>query len=73
MPDLIYYLLCAVCVGAVLLGINMMSKVKTAVQGNALSAAAMVMAIAMIFFTRVGGTPAGIIIALLLALAAMGG
>ena len=70
MPDLIYYLLCAVCVGAVLLGINMMSKVKTAVQGNSLSAAAMVMAIAMIFFTRVGGTPAGIIIALLLALAA---
>ena len=70
MPDLIYYLLCAVCVGAVLLGINMMSKVKTAVQGNALSAAAMVMAIAMIFFARVGGTPAGIILALLLALAA---
>ena len=70
MPDSIYYVLCAVCVGAVLLGINMMSKVKTAVQGNALSAASMVLAIAMIYFSRAGATVTGIIIALWLALAA---
>ena len=70
MPDSIYYILCAVCVGAVLLGINMMSKVKTAVQGNALSAASMVLAIAMIYFSRAGATVTGIIIALWLALAA---
>ena len=70
MPDSIYYLLCGICVAAVLLGINMMSKVKTAVQGNALSAAAMVMAIALIYFTRVQATLASVIIALLIALAA---
>ena len=70
MPDSVYYLLCGVCVAAVLLGINMMSKVKTAVQGNALSAAAMIMAMAMIYFTRVQATGAAAIIALLIALAA---
>jgi len=70
MPDSVYYVLCGICVAAVLLGINMMSKVKTAVQGNALSAAAMVLAIAMIYFSRVSATGIGIIIALWLALAA---
>ena len=45
MNDLTYYLLCGVCVAAVLLGINLMSKVKSSVLGNGLSAAAMVLAI----------------------------
>ena len=70
MTDFLYYALCGICVAAVLLGINMMSKVKTAVQGNALSAAAMVMAIGLIWFTRAGATGTSVIIALLLALAA---
>jgi hypothetical protein len=52
MPDLIYYLLCAVCVGAVLLGINMMSKVKSSVRGNALSAVAVIFAMALVFGLR---------------------
>ena len=43
MSDYLYYLLCGICVAAVLLGINMMSKVKSSVLGNGLSAAAMVM------------------------------
>ena len=49
MNDIVYYALCGVCVLAVLFGINLMSKVKTAVKGNALSATAMVLAIAIIF------------------------
>jgi len=69
MTDLVYYILCGICVSAVLLGINMMSKVKTAVLGNGLSAAAMVMAIALIFFTRVGATESAVIISLCIALA----
>ena len=44
MPNFLYYALCGICVAAVLLGINMMSKVTSSVKGNALSAAAMVMA-----------------------------
>lgn len=70
MRDLTYYLLCGICVAAVLLGINMMSKVKSSVQGNALSAAAMTMAIALIYLTRVGATAFTVIIALWAALAA---
>ena len=69
MPEHIYYILCAVCVGAVLLGINMMSKVKSSVAGNGLSALAMVMAMVMIYATRVGDTGTTVIIALLVALA----
>ena len=70
MNDLTYYLLCGFCVAAVLLGINMMSKVKSSVLGNGLSAAAMVFAIALIYMTRVGATSMGIILALCVALAA---
>lgn len=35
MSDFIYYLLCGICVVAVLWGINLMSKIKTSVLGNA--------------------------------------
>ncbi len=52
MNDYIYYLLCGICVILVLFGINLMSKVKTAVAGNGISAVAMVMAIVLVFFTR---------------------
>ena len=69
MPDFLYYILCGVCVVAVLLGINAMSKVKTAVKGNGLSAAAMVFAIALIFATRVWAAGTGVIVALCVALA----
>ena len=53
MNDLLYYALCGVCVIAVLLGINLMSKVKAAVKGNALSAAAMLLAIVIVFVIQV--------------------
>ncbi len=44
MSDLLYYILSGVCVALVLLGINLMSKVKLSVTGNALSAVSMVFA-----------------------------
>ena len=69
MTDLTYYLLCGLCVAAVLMGINLMSKVKSSVLGNALSAAAMVLAIALVYCTRVGDTGRGVLIALWIALA----
>ena len=70
MSNLTYYLLCGICVAAVLLGINLMSKVKTAVQGNGLSAAAMVMAMTMIFFMRAWAADVSVIVAICVALAA---
>ncbi|MBQ6798352.1 MAG: NAD(P)(+) transhydrogenase (Re/Si-specific) subunit beta [Oscillospiraceae bacterium] len=69
MSNFVYYALCGICIAAVLLGINMMSKVKTAVQGNALSAAAMILAMALIFFMHVKGAGIGIVLAILAALA----
>ena len=69
MNNLTYYLLCGLCVAAVLLGINMMSKVKSSVRGNGLSALAMAFAIGLICVTRIGSTGAAVIIALVLALA----
>ena len=69
MSNLVYYLLCGICVVAVLWGINLMSKVKSSVLGNALSAAAMAVAIALIWATRVGATGLALILALCLALA----
>ena len=69
MNDLIYYILSAVCVAAVLLGINAMSKVKTSVFGNALSAAAMVMAMGLIWITRWETASAAAVISLCAALA----
>ena len=69
MNEYLYYGLCGVCVVAVLLGISSMSKVKTSVKGNLLSAAAMVLAIALIFGTRVSGVGVTAIIALCVALA----
>ena len=68
MPDLVYYGLCGVCVIAVLLGISAMSKVKASVKGNALSALAMVFAIALIIYTRVADAGTAAIIALAAAL-----
>ena len=50
MTDLVYYILSAICVGLVLLGINLMSKVKLSVTGNALSAFAMIAAMAVTVF-----------------------
>lgn len=70
MNDFLYYALCGICVTAVLLGINMMSKVKTAVQGNALSAGAMLLAMVLIFLTRGEDADTAAIIGLCLALAA---
>ena len=71
MSDLTYYLLSAVCIVAVLLGINSMSKVKTSVLGNGISAAAMVMAMVLIWVTR-SGASAGVAIAGLCAALAVG-
>ena len=70
MSNLTYFALCGICVAAVLLGINMMSKVKTAVQGNGLSAAAMILAIAVIFFLRAGAADISLVVAICVALAA---
>ncbi len=47
MIDSVYYVLCIVLGGLVLLGISMMSKVKTALWGNLLSCACMVAAIVL--------------------------
>lgn len=51
MSNLAYYIVCAVLVAGVLGGIAMMSRVKTAVAGNALSAACTA---AAIFVTQIG-------------------
>ena len=72
MSNLTYFALCGLCVAAVLLGINMMSKVKSSVAGNALSAFAMVLAMGLIFVKSVGDTGFGIIAALVIALIAGG-
>ena len=69
MRDLTYYLLSAVCIVAVLLGINSMSKVKTAVRGNGISAAAMVLAMVLIWITRSGAADGSVLLGLCLALA----
>jgi len=72
MSPLVYYILSGVCVVMVLLGINLMSKVKSSVAGNALSAFSMVLAMGLIYVKSVGNAGFGIIVALLLALAAGG-
>ena len=69
MNNLTYYLLCGLCVAAVLLGINMMSKVKSSVRGNGLSALAMALAIGLIWITRGSSAGISVIIALIIALA----
>ena len=69
MSDFLYYLLCGICVVAVLWGINLMSKVKTSVLGNGLSAVAMAAAIALIWITRGGNVGVGIVAAMCAALA----
>ncbi|MGI6561142.1 MAG: NAD(P)(+) transhydrogenase (Re/Si-specific) subunit beta [Clostridia bacterium] len=48
MSDIVFYILCGILSVAVLIGIAMMSKVKTAVTGNRISAIAMVCAIALV-------------------------
>ena len=70
MSNLTYFALCGVCVAAVLMGINMMSKVRSSVAGNGLSAAAMVLAMAIVFFPRVLYAELSLTAALLAALAA---
>lgn len=69
MNDIVYYALCGVCVLAVLFGINLMSKVKTAVKGNGLSAAAMVLAIVIVFILHTASVNLGILLAICTALA----
>ena len=59
MTPLVYYILSGICVIMVLWGINMMSKVKSSVAGNALSAFSMVLAIGLIFVKGVGNTGMG--------------
>ena len=70
MSNLTYFALCGVCVAAVLLGINMMSKVKTAVKGNGLAVAAMALAIGIVFFLRVWAAGISLAVAVVLALVA---
>ena len=69
MNDFVYYILCGVCILAVLLGINLMSKVKTAVKGNGLSATAMVLAIAIVFVIHTKPDHWGVLLAICAALA----
>ncbi len=69
MNDLTYFVLCGICVAAVLLGIYMMSKIKTAVKGNALSAAAMLLAIMTIFLLHGKNTELSAILWVCVALA----
>ena len=68
MTPLVYYILSGICVIMVLMGINMMSKVKSSVAGNALSAFSMALAVGLIYVKGVGNTGMGIIIALIAAL-----
>ena len=63
MSELTYYILSGVCVALVLLGINLMSKVKLSVTGNALSAVSMVLAMGIIAF-KIKLWPQGLNIAL---------
>jgi NAD(P) transhydrogenase subunit beta len=70
MSNLTYFALCGVCVAAVLLGINMMSKVKTAVKGNGLAVTAMALAIGIVFFLRVWAAGISLAVAVVLALVA---
>ncbi len=69
MNDTVYYALCGVCILAVLFGINLMSKVKTAVKGNGLSAAAMVLAIVIVFILHTTPGHWGTLLAICAALA----
>jgi len=66
MTDLVYYLLSGVCVALVLLGINLMSKVKLSVTGNALSAIAMVSAMAVTVFRYGIFSPVTLYVALII-------
>ena len=72
MSDITYYILCALCVAAVLLGINMMSKVKSSVKGNALSAVAVIFAMALVFGLRAWAADVSRNVAIILALLAGG-
>ena len=69
MGDTLYYILCGLCVGFVLLGINLMSKVKLSVKGNALSALAMVLAIGITAVLTVAKCGGGFLIPVAVALA----
>lgn len=68
MPNTIYYIICGVLSVLVLLGIAMMSKVKTAVAGNLLSALSMVAAILVVMGTQGLLTSVGLWVSLLLGL-----
>ena len=70
MNEYLYFTLCGICVVAVLLGINMMSKVKSSVKGNGLSAIAMIFAIALIFGMRAWAADLSRNLAICVALAA---
>ena len=66
MTDLVYYLLSGICVALVLLGINLMSKVKLSVTGNALSALAMAGAMAVTVFRYGIFSPVTLYVALII-------
>ena len=68
MTNLVYYILCGILAIAVLIGIAMMSKVKTAAAGNLLSACAMAAAILVVLGRGGLLTNAGLWISLLLGL-----
>ena len=68
MSDTLYYILCGLCVGMVLLGINLMSKVKLSVKGNALSALAMVLAVGTTVALTVAGYGTAFLVPLAVAL-----
>ena len=69
MSNLAYYIVCAVLVAGVLGGIAMMSRVKTAVAGNALSAACTAAAIFVTLYKYHLLTQAGLWVCLALGLA----
>ena len=68
MSDTLYYILCGLCVGMVLLGINLMSKVKLSVKGNALSALAMILAVGTTVALTVAGYGTAFLVPLAVAL-----
>ena len=68
MNEYLYYGLCGVCTVAVLLGIAAMSKVKSSVKGNALSALAMALAMGLIIVDGINDADTTEIIALSAAL-----
>jgi len=73
MNETLYYILCGACVCMVLLGINLMSKVKLSVAGNGLSALSMAVAIVTIGILTIARYGSGFLVPVLVALLIGGG